>query len=333
MRGVCALTLLTLVLPAWGAPLFEQRDPLTVTLTGPLTSLMRAKGEERPELPFTLILEDVSALDVKLRTRGNFRREECKFAPLRLNFKREETGDSPFSGQDKLKLVTHCKSGGAYQTNTLEEYIAYRIFNLITDTSFRVRLLHTTYVDSDHPDARATTRWAFVIEDSTALAERLGGTHVAPHHVSSSALDAPHATRVALFQYLIANTDYSPIAALEGRSCCHNMKLIRTSQTLFSIPYDFDMSGLVNAAYAGPNPVVQEDNARKRIYRGFCTDRDTLKGAIDQIRLLRDEVLVLFKGTPGFEPAQIKRDMAFIDRFFEKLNEENATSRFERSCR
>jgi hypothetical protein len=78
---------------------------------------------------------------------------------------------------------------------------------------------------------------------------------------------------------------------------------------------------------------VQEDNVRKRIYRGFCTDRGTLKDAIDQIRPLRGEVLALFTNTPGFEPAQIKRDMAFIDRFFEKLNSENATSRFERSCR
>lgn len=329
----CALVLVVLAPTVQGAPLFETQEPISVALEGPLTRLMRTRGEERQELPFTLRLADGSVLDVAVRTRGNFRREECAFAPLRLNFKQNEVADTPFGGQDKLKLVTHCKSGRASQTNALEEFVAYRIFNLVTEVSFQVRLLRVTYVDSERPRSAETVKWAFVIEDPQALAGRLKGEHIEPHHVSRNDLDVTHATQVAFFQYLISNTDYSPVAALEGRSCCHNMKLIRVSGTLFSVPYDFDMSGLVNAGYAGPNPVVQQDNVRRRIYRGFCTDPATLTGVIEGIRPLRDEILALFMSVPGFDLLQIERDMAYIDGFFAQLNRERALSRFERACR
>lgn len=117
---VCALALVALAPTAQSAPLFEAQEPISVTLEGPLTSLMRARGDQRQELPFTLRLADGSVLDAEVRTRGNFRREECAFAPLRLNFKQNEVADTAFSGQDKLKLVTHCKSGRASQTNALE---------------------------------------------------------------------------------------------------------------------------------------------------------------------------------------------------------------------
>ena len=57
-----------------------------------------------------------------------------------------------------------------------------------------------------------------------------------------------------LFQLLIANNDYSLIRG-EGGPCCHNIDILgyRDSDSGFiPVPFDFDMSGLVNAAYAAP---------------------------------------------------------------------------------
>ena len=50
------------------------------------------------------------------------------------------------------------------------------------------------------------------------------------------------------------------------------------------IPYDFDLSGLVNAPYARPPAELRMSRVTERRYRGFCTDRDVLRDAIRKVR-------------------------------------------------
>ncbi len=103
---------------------------------------------DRKELPFVLRTNDVEH-SIKVRIRGKSCRRVCTFLPLRINFAVDGTAQSIFEGQDKLKLVTHCREYNSAQLDTLEEYAAYRIFNLISDVSYKVRLLHITYTDTD----------------------------------------------------------------------------------------------------------------------------------------------------------------------------------------
>ena len=110
----------------------------------------------------------------------------------------------------------------------------------------------------------------------------MDGEFIEPAFVQRTTLDPQHTTLVALFQYLIANTDFSPVAALDNRDCCHNSKLIVQRDRTFAVPYDFDMSGLVNAGYAGPNPIVQNFNVRKRVYLGHCTEEAVMRDALEQ---------------------------------------------------
>ena len=330
----------SVALPDGGAaPLFHGLEPIAVTFSGPLRRLLRDAGDDRREWPFSATLPSDATVPVDIRVRSNFRRGECTFPPLRLDFPKRQLAGTVFEGQNKLKLVTHCRNLASYETNTLEEYVAYRILRRLTDVSFQVRLLRVTYVDtgaSPTPDTDAsanhpsTTRWAFVIEDAGALAARLGGQHIEPPHVRPDTLNADHAAVVGLFQYLIANTDFSLVAPLAGRSCCHNSKLIQTPQALYSVPYDFDMSGLINARYAGGNPVVSEPNVRRRIYRGYCTDRATLERAIAHFAPLRDAIEAEFARVPEIGATQIERAMRYVDRFFERLK--GGAGHFERRC-
>jgi hypothetical protein len=96
------------------APLFANHAPLDVTIEAPLTTLMDERPEkEYLEGTFSYTKDDGTqqTFDLKLRTRGNFRRSEetCDFAPVRLNFRKKQLKDTEFDGQDKLKLVTHCQ--------------------------------------------------------------------------------------------------------------------------------------------------------------------------------------------------------------------------------
>ena len=66
-----------------------------------------------------------------------------------LDFKRKQTQGTLFEGQNKLKLVTHCKEAFAKRDYLAAELLTYRLLNLLTDMSFRVRPLAITYVDTD----------------------------------------------------------------------------------------------------------------------------------------------------------------------------------------
>ena len=91
------------------------------------------------------------SLPINLQLRGITRRtsEICDFAPLRVDFTAAPPATSVFAGQRRLKLVTHCRNSASFQQYVLLEYAAYRLYNLLTPRSFRVRLANITYQGDD----------------------------------------------------------------------------------------------------------------------------------------------------------------------------------------
>ena len=77
-----------------------------------------------------------------------------------------------------------------------------------------------------------------------------------------------------MFQYMIGNTDFSAVYL-------HNERLFYVDGMIVPVPYDFDMSGLVDASYAVVSQVRNEvlpiDKVTKRLYRGFEADVQTLE--------------------------------------------------------
>jgi len=296
--------------------LFEDDSALAVTLAGPLSKTLNDASADPDLLPYTLLVGS-ERLDVSVRPRGSSRRAVCKFPPLQLQFNGSDLGS--FGGQHRLKLVTHCNSSRKAEQNVLEEYLAYRILGVLTKQSFRVSLLKVTYRDSQRPQRRALHKWAFVIEDVDAMSERLGGKHVEPHFVAPSALDRQHAALMGLFQFLIGNTDYSLNTRRPERACCHNTKLIALQDRLLSIPYDFDQAGLVDADYAGANPVYAARNVRTRHYLGICSSIETLRDSLALIESKRDAITSLIDTTEGFTDSTRKRTKRYLDQFFGRI--------------
>ncbi|MDH3533624.1 MAG: hypothetical protein OEO82_11890, partial [Gammaproteobacteria bacterium] len=156
-------------------PLFASNDTLAVTVVAPLATLMLDRPLDAylpAKFSYTGADGKLVELDIGVRTRGRFRRqvENCQFAPLRLNFKTSQAAGTLFANQDKLKLVTHCQNKSPrYQQAVLNEYLAYRIFNMLTDISFRARLLRVTYVDTDTDNASMDSL-AIIVEHQDQLA-------------------------------------------------------------------------------------------------------------------------------------------------------------------
>lgn len=311
--------------PAAASPLFDDDSVLDIELSGPLWPISRNRDdEERVEYPFA-ITAGGAKIPVNVRVRGKSRTVVCSFPPLRLDFPDEGTAGTVFDGQDKLKLVTHCRSGKEkFENNLLEEYTAYRIFNLVSEIGYRVRLLRVRYEDTEGKSRHLDQPYyAFLIESDEELASRVGGEVALLDGVPYSQLDKEQTARFYVFQYLIANFDWSFVIAEHADSCCHNVDLIRKDGQLFPIPYDFDFSGLVNASYTSVPESIGTKRATQRVYRGYCKlDIGSVAAAFDEIVALRDEIMAVVANSPVAGDEDAASRVRFIGYFFEQALDE-----------
>jgi hypothetical protein len=321
------------------APLFASHAPFAVTIEAPMTTLMRDRPEEEYlDGTFSFVGADgtKNTLDLKMRTRGNFRRQEktCDFTPIRLNFKKKQVVDTVFDNQDKLKLVTHCQSGAPYFEQLLmREYLAYRFLQLLTDVSFSVRLLHITYVDTEGADPM--TRYGFVIEDDDDVAARIGMESVKTEDITHADLDPAQENLVNVFQFFIGNTDFSLVKGEPGEGCCHNAELLSaTGGTPYTpLPYDFDFAGLVNAPYAEVHPQFRLTSVRQRLYRGICGNNDQLPATIQNFLDNREAMYAAVASLDDLR-SRSQRDIAkYLDSFFKDIsNPKTIQDRFIDRC-
>ena len=312
--------------------LFADDSLLKLELSGPLQPLLEQR-EERPEIGFTLRAQGREHA-VTLRARGNSRLRLCDFPPLRITFVGDDTRDSVFEGQRQLKFVSHCDREGAERYDVREEYAAYRIFNLLTDASYRVRLLQVTWEDTGGAAAGdEAIHYGFLIEPAASLSARLAAAPASVPGVVLSALDKPQAALVYVFQYLVGNTDWSLATAHGETACCHNVDLFERDGRLVAVPYDFDLSGLVDARYAKPDPSLRLRSVTQRRYRGYCMAREPLARALELVRERGPAVLRVASGLPGLSARVQQRKARFLGKFFrEAADSERLLRRFEGRC-
>ncbi len=317
---------------AAASPLFEGQEVVELELAGPFGSLFENR-EEQVERPFVLRAEG-GEVGLKVRLRGHSRARVCDFPPLRLNFADDVDAQSIFAGQDKLKLVTHCRNYDRGEQDLLEEYLAYRVLNVLTDLSYGLRLMRIHYDDTDGKlPAEATRRYGFVIESREEFSSRTGARNVLLAGFPRYRHDLRHAALMYVFQYLIANTDWMLLKADYDDGCCHNLELFERDSGLIFVPYDFDVAGLINAKYAFPDAKLRIKRVTQRLYRGLCTDRDILRDALRTVRSKRDEILALPGDIPGLQPDNAEQARDYLDEFFlEAADEEDLLDTFEKQC-
>lgn len=302
-------------------PLFQSQDILDVRIIAPLTTLATERPDEEEiagKFQYTTTAGELEEIDISLRTRGRFRRREdiCNFPPLRVNFKKSQTKKSLFHKQDKVKLVTHCRNNSKrYQQVVLSEYTAYRILNVLTDISFRVRLMRITYVNTEKKN-RERQSYGFFIESEDRLTKRLDSVVSELARAQVRALDPAYMNLISMYHYLIGNTDFSPIAGAED-TCCHNHVLMgKEGELLYSVPYDFDQAGLVNAPHAGANPRFKLRNVRQRLYRGRCVNNANIDRTIARFNEKKEGILELVSNEQGIEGAPNKAMSRYVKDFY-----------------
>jgi hypothetical protein len=298
--------------------LFEDEIPMEITLRFDLSTYFRTKPKEdylKANLTIYFNNDSVSR-DIRLRTRGVFRNRYCMFPPIELNLKKAGFGYTDLDRMTKLKMVPQCSSGKDKEDYVLREYLAYKLFNVMTDTSFRVRLLKVKYVDT-LKKRKPLVQYGFFIEPVEMIASRTNCMQIRSRTLNQKNIVPAIMDRLAIFNFMIGNYDWS----VPGQ---HNV-LILKSMTLdpsglgIAIPHDFDWTGLVNATYAVPAENVGTENVRERLFEGVCRTKQVYDKELDLFVTKKEAFYRVINEFPYVSP-KVKKDITgYLDGFFNQL--------------
>jgi hypothetical protein len=302
--------------------LFAGNDILDVTINFDLGAYMK-KNLKDESLDGKLMINlggDTIGKKIKIKTRGIFREQFCSFPPMEINFKKKMPAYHTQGSIKKLKLVTHCEQGKGSDDYILREYLVYKLYNLFTDTSYRVRLAHVNYVDVKK-NKKTITQYGFFIEPADVLAARLNAMPIRKVTLTQKYIIPKIITRIAIFNYMIGNYDW----AVPNQ---HNISVFKSidlsaNQMAIAIPYDFDFTGFVNPYYAVPAEDTGIKNIRERIFTGICRTREEFRNAIMEIVAKKEQMADVINNFSYMNPKSKKDLSGYLDEFIKQAESKN----------
>ncbi len=300
---------------------FSDTSVLNVSLIANMTRVLVNHKKNGFDINASLVttLGDGTPINepVVLDVRGHFRMENCYIPPIRLKFSNKE--NSPFYSWKSLKLVSECKLSKENEQYLLKEFVVYKIFNLLTDMSFRVRLMNLTFQDSAGK-RKPITEYAFLLEDIRDLAKRNNCVEWKGGKRNTDGTHRKQMTLVAIFEYMIGNTDWAV-------SVNHNIKLIvsakDTTSRPYAVPYDFDYSGLVNTDYAVPDERLQIENVKQRLYRGFPRSMGELEEILNIFNQQKANIYSLVNQFNLLNARSKTEIIQYLDEFYSTISRPN----------
>lgn len=316
----------------FNADFFDEEDPVNLTLIFNVTQLKRTKIENFYHSGNLIFYtEDSSKLtkNIRIKARGNMRRKHCNLPPFWLNVSKSDINLDHIAGAKKVKIVSHCNNSNIYDDFILKEYLAYKIFNLLTDRSFRVRLVNLTLVNTNKKNKESNSL-VFMIEPLELLTQRLSSIPLKMDNLNFHQMDSLSLDMLCFFQYMIGNTDFS----ITKR---HNVKLLITKDFKetrpFPVPYDFDYSGLVNAYYAETDEFFNLSNVQERYYRGMCRSDADFQKLIDYYLQMEDEIISLVSSFEYLDKKSRNEVIDYIEQFYSELKDPVFLENIRRTCK
>jgi hypothetical protein len=317
--------------PFTPGPLFKTDDVLQLKFVGKLNSLFNDRGDNSTSHPILLQYKEKDSLvsiQLMVKTRGYFRRAKnmCKLPPLMLNFLKEnKLKNTVFQKQNKLKLVVPCQ-GDEY---VIREWLVYKLYNLISPRSFNARLAQVEFVDS-LAKRKTETHYCFLLEDDRDVAKRNNGFLWGQNMVAMTNTDRAEFKKMAVFQFMIGNTDWS-VPYLQ------NIKLLKldSAKPAYTIPYDFDHAGIVDAPYALPAEELEMSSVQERRYRGYCEpDKSAFTETFALFNSLKNDFYNVYTSCTLLDAKYVKFVTKYLDDFYKIINSNNQIEdQFGHPCR
>lgn len=301
-----------------GKGLFETDNILDITISGNVKELLNDRSDKPKDHPMNILYKAEGGTEISLpavlKTRGHFRKlkENCDYPPLQLHFtKNAALKSSIFKGQKKLKLVMPC-SGDEF---VVREWMVYKLYNLITPKSFRARLVKVT-LNNTKSNKTESPFYGMLLEDENQMAKRNGGISVT-RKTQPNRTEPNTFLTMAVFEYLVGNTDWSV-------QYMQNIKLVAADSIAvpFTVAYDFDHAGIVNAPYAKPAEELLMGSVRERRYRGYCiVDMKTFDPVIALYNKLKPAIYSLYTDCTLLDEKYKKATIKYLDDFYETIND------------
>lgn len=298
--------------------LFANQDPLALKLSYSNFEIRRKTNDStflKINLSYQVENEQWKMLQIQMRKRGGYRLENCYMPPIKIKIDKVHNKGTLFEGNKKLKLVLPCSTGKSHNSYIIKEYMAYKLYELISPYHFNTRFVRIDFTEIKGNKSKQRALIGFLKEDIKRIAKRFDGKEI-KRYIHPLNQEAISSVRNAFFQFMIGNVDFSTASL-------HNEKLIYIDKKIIPVPYDFDLSGLVNASYAFV-PAVNESKplpimaVTERLYRGFKRDPDIMESVRSEFLQNKEELLqVVDDLEPLFEteePFKIAR--SYIISFF-----------------
>lgn len=249
--------------------LFVNQEPLSLRLSYSNLEIRKKTNDStylKIDLSYKTENELWEKLQIELRKRGHYRLAQCYLPPIKIKINKDENKGTLFESNKKLKLVLPCSTSKNYNDYLVKEYMGYKLYEIISPYHFKTRFVKIDFAEIKGNKTKQRNLNGFLMEDIKRIAKRFNGKEY-KRSVHPLNLNDLESARNSMFQFMIGNVDFS-MAAL------HNEKLIFVEKNFIPIPYDFDLSGLVNASYSfvpqvNENQQLPISDVTERLYRGF----------------------------------------------------------------
>jgi hypothetical protein len=187
----------------------------------------------------------------------------------------------------------------------------------LTDTSFRVRLADIDYINNNGK-SKIIRSYGFFIEPLELMGERIQAVPVESVALNQKNIIPEMMDRVAIFNYMIGNTDWS----VPGQ---HNCKVLSGNNVKYPglgliVPYDFDYSGLVNAHYAIPAEGLGIENVTQRRFLGICRPEETYARELKEFSDKKTEFYKVINEFTYLSDKDKKEMISYLDEFYRNLD-------------
>jgi len=315
------------------SPLFQTTSPIEVQLGFAIKEVKKITDETiytGTTMSYKNDQGKWESLNVDLRARGNFRRNNCFFPPIRLKLKKKDTDETLFSDNKNLKLVVPCQTNKTADDLILKEYIAYKLYEIVTPYVFNTRMVNLTLIDESGKQPKTYELKGFFIEDDGLVAKRFDAKMVKDVQLHPIRMQDTTSTIHDFFAFMISNTDWSSYAQ-------HNVKVMQLkNKDYIPLAYDFDMSGLVNPPYAQVSETLDISSVQERVYRGFCRSESLFEYVRQKYLDQEAEIMNVFdsKEVAEMNPKELERARKFIGEFFTILkNDKSFNENILSKCR
>ena len=261
----------------------------------------------RQELKFT----------AALKPGGNSRREICRLPPLKMNLKKSELETFNFiKDHDRMKIVFQCQTSSKYAETIKMEKFLYDLYGIVSPYGFRSKLVKVVL---EGYDKRVD---GFVIESDDDIERRQKIEIIKVGTLSTAIVDRQEYVKMCLFQYLIANVDWS---ARKG----HNTDLFKRKidESLVVIPYDFDYSGIIDNIYAVPPEQLPIKDVTQRYFMDKEIPWEELKEGVNYYVSKEQEFYELVEEASFLSDGSRKRLNKYIQSFYKTIKDEKKLKR------